>query len=283
VLKPQQQRRESGQQREEAAPIPTFAEAQPVWKRLSDRVNELCLRRDGIISELQDLENATAKENALIWRGDRAVVDIQVPPRPKPTLGERVQALLGEFQPAPEPPPVQKEIVRTYRDPFMARKVELSKELADIEAALSILYPQLAEAHKTASRAYCAASMPAYRDRAARVCRALVELGAACTEHYQYLQGIKLQGCDTAYFRPLDDGRFVGDPAYGMPILREFLDWTVELGHFDQAAIAAAALPAPPAPVPYTPPPAPPTPHTDAVMAKLGRILPKRRAVVYQS
>jgi hypothetical protein len=278
------QRRESGAKNVpevvEAVADRTFAEAHPEWKRRSDRVNELCRRRDAIHDELRDIEQATAKENAVIFH-DRAGVEIQIPPRPKPTLGGRVKALLGEFEP-PEPPPEPKEIVRTYSDPFMARKVELTKELVDIETALEILHPQLAQAHQQASLAFCQASMAAYRDRAARICHALVELGAACVEHHQYIEGIRAQGCDPAYFRPVDASRFLGDPRYGMPMLREFLDWAAELGHFDQAEVEATALPAPPVATAYTPPPAPPTPHTDAVMAKLRRMLPSRRGVVFQ-
>lgn len=57
-------------------------------------------------------------------------------------------------KPAPEPPPEPKEPVRVYSDPFMARKVELSKELQDIEAALEVLHPQLVQAHQKASRAH---------------------------------------------------------------------------------------------------------------------------------
>lgn len=107
----------------------------------------------------------------------------------------------------------------------------------------------------------------------------MTELGAACVEHQQYIEGIKLQGCDPTYFRPVDDSRFLGDPRYGMPALRDFLNHAAELGHINQAEVEAA-LPAPPVPSAYTPPPPPPAPHTAAVKAKLSRLLPSRRRPV---
>ena len=281
MLKPQQRRESS--QRQEIAPMPTFAEAQPVWKRLSDRVGTLTSRRNAIHDELRDLEHATAWDNSLIWRGDRrTVADVFIPAKPKPTLRERVKQLLGEFEPPP-PPPEPTEPTVTYIDPFTARKAELGKELADIEQALEILLPQLARAHQAASRAFCEANMAAYRSsHAGRVCRALTELGAALGAQADFLNGIQQQGCDPLYFRHVDGASIFGDVRDGTPHLRELLERAIQHGHFSRADLDAAELPAPAASA-YVPPPAPATPHTDAVRAKLGRMLPRRRTVVYQS
>src|SRR4029077_3592758 len=107
--------------------------------------------------------------------------------------------------------------------------------------------------------AFCEANMAAYRSsHAGRVCRALIELGAALGAQADFLSGIQQQGCDPVYFRPIDGASIVGDVREGAPILRRALEQAFQQGHLSRADLDAAELPAPAASA-YVPPPEPPT------------------------
>jgi hypothetical protein len=244
------------------APRPTLATVHPEGKEISDKVGALCRRRDEIHVELQEIGQWLMWDNAIIFRGDREMPSAVIaPPKPTTPLRKSLLEKLGRFAPEREPkpqpdaePPLPQVV---YNDPLVARKVELAKELCDIEDALAILHPQLTRAHQQGSQKLCAALLPEYRTAvASRLASAMVALVEAVAAHDRFTHRIVMDGADPIFLRPLDIPALMytfGDPRK-VSFVRAWLAWGIQNGHISPDIVPAWwTEPAPvpePSPVP---------------------------------
>ncbi len=224
-----------------AAPLPTLAEVHPIWKRVSDKVNTLCKRRDAIHVQLQALEWIIGRQ--VRYHSTSTVADVEVKPKPPAPLSEAAAALIGDDslmpdQPSPTVSTEKPKPVVTYQSAEMQQRATLAAELTAIEDALKVLQPQLAKAHQDGSRALCRLYEAEYAKRAGRVAGALIELATALRWHREYTQALTAQGADWLWHRPVDVAtlfELLGDPADSQSEFRRWFVGAAEAGHFDLA------------------------------------------------
>jgi hypothetical protein len=220
----------------------------PDWKELSDKVGDLCRRRDEIHAEMREIDTRVSWRDAITFNTDRPLPDITTTPKPKP-LRKALLEKLGRFAPeqAPVPPPLPEgepdpRIRISYKDPMAARRHELGKELDTIEAALAILHPQLAQAYQQGSKALCAAVMPEYRAVARRLSLAVIAVVEAVAEHDRFTGALMTGGANPVFLRMPDVEALrpmFGDPRPGKhgALAREWLAWVVQCGHLNSTDI----------------------------------------------
>jgi len=221
---------------------PTLATVFPEWKELSDHVSALAWRRDEVLAEVAEINRVTASNDGLLqsYAPDRTARNVETPaPAPKP-IRQSIMEKLGRFAPpqpsAPDPNAPKPEPKVTYHDPHQARKVELAKELADIDDALAILQPQLQRARAEGSKLLAAATADDYRQVATEVITAAISLADAVHRHRELLADVQRQGAEPAFLRPIDAAGALGvlsDPRANPNPLRAMIAWAMSNGHYD--------------------------------------------------
>jgi hypothetical protein len=227
---------------------PTLRSLYPAWSALSDRLKSFAERDDAILAEMKGITAQQDRRAAVIMT--EPSIDIEIVPKPKPALNDRIRRLLGESAPAPDPePPAKPAGARTVTQTRWGdeRLAVLGRELADIHTATAILHPLLVEARATGSRLVCAEYAPDYSAVATQVCDALIALGSAIRSHNDLTASLTAQGADWVYLKPMDVGSIVaavGNPQeLGYSHLRRWLSSAAEGGHFEMQTIAAAWAP----------------------------------------
>ena len=221
-------------------PTLTFREVAPEWATFSDKFFELSVHEEQLLTEMQ-AELRAMEQTVGASGGTLPPPHVQSggsvpPPKPPKPIEAKVKELLtGVRIPEPEPelPAPDTE------SPYSKRMRSLAAEIGAVRDAKAMLQPLLFKAHIEGSRRYCDIRLAEYRAVATRLCDAMLELGDAVLAHDAFADRMISEGASYAYFKPLQPD-VVGDPRDRQSMVRTFLTWAAEAGHFDLSRIPYA-------------------------------------------
>lgn len=206
----------------------------PAYAGMQDRFEKLTARYDEIICELDPINDRRRRD------GSNDAVEISLrayarahPPAPPPPPRPGALALLEgtTAEPPPPRPPVEVFQVR----PDDADYERLTAELADVEAALQILRPELERARLEASKKLAEHVLPLYRKVANRYILALIELGEAAHEHERFIFSVKNSAWSC--LRPIAVADELGKPTDPASIICQLVGFAIDTGHISQNVI----------------------------------------------
>jgi hypothetical protein len=236
--------------------LPTLAEVAPRWAELSLKALYLERQHENLLAEAEALPPVRLPA--------AFVPQKKAPPQPeqhRKPLSPAAKAALGDLD-IPEPqapewhaPDPATESQLNFGDPTAQQAADLGVRLNGVREAIAAIHVALPRALAEGSRAYCDLVRDEYTERASRVCKALVELASAYTEHQDFLAQVQRAGASTAFLAPLNLEStglpyIMGDLRAGESAVFEVLARATDGGHFAGQADAVAALrkPAPPLP-----------------------------------
>lgn len=188
--------------------IPTLGDASSEYSALMKKRDNLDARRQELESERAQLMDEIARTTVPLSRRER---------------DQRVAVLLGD------------ETVAEFSRPH-ARLAEIGQEIADIKAALDVLADQIGQARYRASEKIREGVRPAYAQRVAANCEALLRLRETSADYLELTHELQEKDISWLQLEPLPVS-FAGNPHDRHSKTAIYLREAAKAGYFDYARI----------------------------------------------